>query len=171
MEEENSISSERSSTSSEDSAPYSPHYSSHATSPINSQEEEESSDDHRTKHQSLKKIESAPYLTPSSSEFSPLCPPKTLLKQAFYPKDGPIFGSPFPLSASPPWMRALRLCSYTQLQNSKISVSQLARLTDFVYVHHRVISNLMDTHCRSISTLMSLFLNWIFISAKLSLMG
>ena len=103
MEEENSDSSERSSTSSEDSAPYSPHYSSHATNPINSQEEEEeSSDDHRTKHQSLKKIESAPYLTPSSSEFSPLCPPKTLLKQAFYPKDGPIFGPPFPLSASPP---------------------------------------------------------------------
>uniref|UniRef100_A0A7N2LEJ2 FBD domain-containing protein n=1 Tax=Quercus lobata TaxID=97700 RepID=A0A7N2LEJ2_QUELO len=82
MEEENSDSSERSSTSSEDSAPYFPHYSSHATNPINSQEEEESSDDHRTKHQSLKKIESAPYLTPSSSEFSPLCPPKTLSKQA-----------------------------------------------------------------------------------------
>ena len=116
MEEENSISSERSSTSSEDSAPYSPHYSSHATSPINSQEEEESSDDHRTKHQSLKKIESAPYLTPSSSEFSPLCPPKTLLKQAFYPKDGPIFGPPFPLSASPPWMR---LCASAPTHSSK----------------------------------------------------
>ena len=78
------------------------------------------------------KIESAPYLTPSSSEFSPLCSLKTLSKQAFCPKDGPIFGPPFPLSVSQilpsktptfwplPWMSP---CSYTGLPNSRTSPS------------------------------------------------
>ena len=75
-----------------------------------------------------KKIESAPYLTPSSSPFSPLCALKTLSEQAFYPKDGPISGPSFPLSISqiipsdtPPITPILWIMSCSQCRDMTVS--------------------------------------------------
>ena len=72
----------------------------------NSDEEGEPSHDHRTKSRKHAPIleegedRISTYLTASSSLFSRLCTLKKLSKHAFYPKDGHIFGPPYPIFVS-----------------------------------------------------------------------